>query len=143
MNYSAYFHNIKFIKSVFYIKNAPKDNKKIIIFVGRSNVGKSSLINSLCNNNKMVKTSSKPGKTISLNYFLVDNNLYFVDSPGYGYSYKNNSFSLLMNSFFKKMRNHIKGVIFMLDSRRKLSINDKIFYNNFLIKKKIPFFIIL
>ena len=136
------FCNIKFIKSVFNIEDAPKDKKKKIVFVGKSNVGKSSLINALCNNNKMAKVSSKPGKTISLNYFLIDEKIYFIDSPGYGYCSKNNSFSLLMDSFFEKIEKFIK-VIFVLDSRRTLSVNDKVFYNNFLIKKNIPFFIVL
>ena len=136
------FCNIKFIKSVFNVKDAPKDKKKKIVFVGKSNVGKSSLINALCNNNKIAKVSSKPGKTISLNYFLIDEKIYFIDSPGYGYCSNNNSFSLLMDSFFEKIGKFIK-VIFVLDSRRSLSVNDKVFYNNFLLKKNIPFFIVL
>jgi len=55
-------------------------------FVGRSNVGKSSLINALCNKNDLVKVSNKPGKTLEINYFLINNSFYFVDLPGYGYA---------------------------------------------------------
>ncbi|MBP5301405.1 MAG: ribosome biogenesis GTP-binding protein YsxC [Bacilli bacterium] len=136
------FHDSKFLKSVFDAKLIPKD-KKTVIFVGRSNVGKSSLINALCENSKMARVSSKPGKTISLNYFLINKKIYFVDTPGYGYSSKPTSFTQLMESFFVEIKYITKCVVFVLDSRRNLMINDKVFYNNFLIDKNIKFFIVL
>lgn len=82
---------MKIIKSSFYVSvaNANKvvcDEKKQIAFVGRSNVGKSSLINMLVNNSKLCKTSSTPGRTRLVNYFLINDNFYFVDLPGYGFA---------------------------------------------------------
>ncbi len=62
------------------------DGRDSVAFVGRSNVGKSSLINALCNKNTLVKTSSKPGKTTEINFFLINDSFYFVDLPGYGYA---------------------------------------------------------
>lgn len=75
-----------FIKSVFKTSQLPEDNLPEIAFAGRSNVGKSSLINKLLNRRKLVKVSSVPGKTQSLNFFLLDETLYLVDLPGYGFA---------------------------------------------------------
>lgn len=64
----------------------PEDGRPEIAFVGRSNVGKSTLINTLTNRRKLVKVSSTPGKTRLINFFLINDNMYFVDLPGYGYA---------------------------------------------------------
>lgn len=80
------FKNARFVKSVTDIKQKPSDRFQEIAFVGRSNVGKSSLLNSLLNRKGLAKTSSTPGKTRLINYFLVDEKYYFVDLPGYGYA---------------------------------------------------------
>ena len=76
----------KFVTSVSNSKNILKDGIDEIAFVGRSNVGKSSLINMLVKQKKLAKTSSTPGRTRLINYFLINDNLYFVDLPGYGYA---------------------------------------------------------
>jgi len=76
----------KFVTSVSNSKNILKDGINEIAFVGRSNVGKSSLINMLVKQKKLAKTSSTPGRTRLINYFLVNDDLYFVDLPGYGYA---------------------------------------------------------
>ena len=80
------FDNIKFIKSVYAIKDLPKSSMPEIILCGRSNVGKSSLINSLFNRKNLAKTSSTPGKTRSINYYEVDRKFFLVDLPGFGYA---------------------------------------------------------
>ena len=67
-------------------KKCPKANLPEYAFIGRSNVGKSSLINALCNVKKLAKTSSKPGKTQLINHFLINSDTYFADLPGYGYA---------------------------------------------------------
>lgn len=67
-------------------RQCPKDNKPEYAFIGRSNVGKSSLINMLCNRRDMARVSNKPGKTQSINYYLIDKSWYVVDLPGYGYA---------------------------------------------------------
>ncbi len=80
------------IKSAQYIisspdvKDCPKTGKPEFAFIGRSNVGKSSLINMLCHNPKLAKTSQKPGKTLLINHFLINDEWYLVDLPGYGYA---------------------------------------------------------
>ena len=68
------------------VSMCPKDTKPEYAFIGRSNVGKSSLINMLCNNKKLAKTSSTPGKTLLINHFLINRDWYLVDLPGYGFA---------------------------------------------------------
>jgi GTP-binding protein len=75
-----------FVVSAHRLDQLPQDNLPEIVFAGRSNVGKSSLLNTLLNRKQLVKVSSRPGKTTGLNYFLVENAAYFVDLPGYGYA---------------------------------------------------------
>lgn len=77
---------IEFVKSAFKMVQVPEESLPEIAFAGRSNVGKSSLINRLVNRNGLVKVSARPGKTQSLNYFIVDSKLYLVDLPGYGFA---------------------------------------------------------
>ncbi len=76
---------IKLVKTV-YDNNFLNDTRKKIVFSGRSNVGKSTLINTMFNRKNLAKVSSTPGKTRSINYYLVNNSFYFVDLPGYGYA---------------------------------------------------------
>ena len=68
------------------VKDCPKTGKAEFAFIGRSNVGKSSLINMLCHNPKLAKTSQKPGKTLLINHFLINDEWFLVDLPGYGYA---------------------------------------------------------
>ena len=81
-----HFGNVSFLLSAHTIGQLPPPDRPDIAFAGRSNVGKSSLINRLVNRTSLVKTSGKPGKTQSLNYFLLDEALYLVDLPGYGFA---------------------------------------------------------
>jgi len=76
----------EFIKSAFSRAHWPEDNRPEIAFLGRSNVGKSSLINSLLLRKGLARTSNTPGRTQSINYFLINDRLWFVDLPGYGYA---------------------------------------------------------
>jgi len=76
----------EFIISAPNVSMCPKDTKPEYAFIGRSNVGKSSLINMLCNNKKLAKTSSTPGKTLLINHFLINRDWYLVDLPGYGFA---------------------------------------------------------
>ena len=78
--------NAKFVTSVANTNKILIDQKVQIAFVGRSNVGKSSLLNMLTNQSKLAKTSSTPGRTRLINYFLINDSFYFVDLPGYGYA---------------------------------------------------------
>ena len=76
----------EFTLSAPMVSMCPADNKPEYAFIGRSNVGKSSLINMLTNNKKLAKTSATPGKTLLINHFIINNDWYLVDLPGYGYA---------------------------------------------------------
>ncbi len=78
--------NVELIKTVFETKDLLFDERRKVVFAGRSNVGKSTLINTMLNRKKLAKTSSTPGKTRSINYYLINNKFYFVDLPGYGFA---------------------------------------------------------
>jgi GTP-binding protein len=116
------FEKQEFIKSVYNIKELPKNNLPEVILCGRSNVGKSSFINSLFNRKNLAKVSSTPGKTRSINYYLIDNKFYIVDLPGYGYaktSKKERAFwGKLLNDFFSINKN-ISIAFHIIDSRHK------------------------
>jgi len=98
-----------------------------IAFAGKSNVGKSSVINSLLNRKNLAKTGSQPGKTVHVNYFLIDGKVYFIDLPGYGYARVSASekerWGKLMESFFAKGDTYDIG-IFIVDARHKPTQND-------------------
>ncbi len=138
------FNKATFIKSAPSIKEAPFDFKKEVVFVGKSNVGKSSLINALTHKKSLAFTSSKPGFTKLLNYYLIDDSFYLVDAPGYGYTASGSryldNFSKMMEDYFE--RETLKGVIFLVDSRHELSRDDKDFYD-FVTSNNIPFVLVL
>ena len=137
------FSKAKFIKSAQTYSQKPEKNLKEIVFVGKSNVGKSSLINALVKNKGLAKTSSKPGYTKLLNYFEIDDKFYLVDAPGYGYTASGgkllDSFSKMMETYFENPS--LAGVVFIVDSRHKLSKDDVDFYN-FIVEKDVPFLLI-
>ena len=137
------FAKAKFIKSAPTIAQKPEKNLKEIVFVGKSNVGKSSLINALVKNRGLAKTSSKPGYTKLLNYFEIDEKFYLVDAPGYGYTASGgkllDSFSKMMETYFENPS--LAGVIFIVDSRHKLSKDDVDFYN-YIVEKGVPFLLV-
>ena len=83
--------NAEFTLSAPNVAMCPRDNKPEYAFIGRSNVGKSSLINMLCRNKKLAKTSSTPGKTLLINHFIINCEWYLVDLPGYGFAKRSKS----------------------------------------------------
>ena len=122
------FTNVAFVKSCPTRKEKPQDNKPEVLIVGKSNVGKSSLINALCNKKKMAFTSSKPGHTRLLNYYDIDGKFYMVDAPGYGYAKGgldlDRLFAKMMESYFDN-NYELKLVLILLDARRELSLDDQ------------------
>ncbi len=116
--------NTVFIKSCASKKDFLAD-KKQVVFLGRSNVGKSSLINALTNNKKLVYVSSTPGRTKLISYFSISDKYYLVDAPGYGY-FKDGSldFEQMMLEYFSLSNKVIKRVYILLDSRREVSSLD-------------------
>ena len=114
--------NIKFIKSIYLIKDLPEASKPEVILCGRSNVGKSSLINSLFNRKNLAKTSSTPGKTRSINYYEVDRKFFLVDLPGFGYAKiskkERQHWASLIEGYLAESRN-ISLAFHLIDSRHR------------------------
>ena len=136
-----HYKKANFIKSITDMNQAPTPRLSEVLFVGKSNVGKSSLINALTNNKKLAYTSSKPGMTRLLNYFLIDDKFYFVDAPGYGYSSKKDldyeMYGKMIDSYFHN-NEYLKLAVFLLDSRHEPNEDDLLFYE-YLMYNKIPF----
>ncbi len=126
------FKNGIFIKSVDKMENRPEKYLNEVLFVGKSNVGKSTLINLLVNNKKLAYTSSKPGHTKLLNYYLINNSFYFVDCPGYGFSSKKGKdyieYGKIVEDYFNDNKN-LKLIVFLLDSRHEPTEDDVDFFN--------------
>ena len=118
----------------------PTDNKPEFLLVGRSNVGKSSFINTLINRKNYARTSATPGKTQTINFYIVNEQFYLVDAPGYGYAQvnkkKQKKFGLMMEDYLTSRKN-LKQVFMLVDFRHKLS-NDDIMMYNFLKFYKLP-----
>ncbi len=136
--------NSKFIKSVANGEQIISDNLPMIAFVGRSNVGKSSLLNFLANNKNLARTSSTPGRTRLINYFMINNNMYFVDLPGYGFAkgskIESNKWDDLMDPFFTNTRS-LKLVCLLSDIRIEPTELDKSMVT-YLTYYQIPFVIV-
>lgn len=110
----------------------PTDGKPEFLMVGRSNVGKSSFINTLINRKNYARTSSNPGKTQTINFYLVNNEFYLVDAPGYGYANlskkRQRKFGLMMEDYLMNRKN-LKQVFMLIDFRHKPSSDDMMMYN--------------
>lgn len=121
------FHDASLITSAARSDQWPESDLPEIIFAGRSNAGKSSLINSLTNRKNLAFSGKTPGKTKLLNFFLVDNKVIFTDAPGYGYSYddKNNAikFQKIIDPYFR-YRKQLKGLVLLMDCRREPKPDD-------------------
>ena len=110
----------------------PKPDKPEYAFIGRSNVGKSSLINMLCNNEKLAKTSGTPGKTQLLNHFLINKQWYIVDLPGYGFAKvslsQRKKWEVMIEDYLRK-RENLVTVFLLIDSRHSPQKSDLEFAN--------------
>ena len=109
----------------------PDNNLPQIVLVGKSNVGKSSFINTMVNRKKLARTSSEPGKTRQINFYNIDNNFYFVDLPGYGYSNMSKTEQAKVGTFIEQYLNKSKNIaliVFLIDIRHNPSENDKLMY---------------
>jgi len=116
-----------FLKSAFQEKHFPASDRPEIAFAGKSNVGKSSLINTLTNRKKLARTSSTPGRTQSINFFDINSHIYFVDLPGYGFAKVplevKKSWGKMVEDYLKTRAN-LKAVVVILDIRRDVSPDD-------------------
>ena len=121
------YNNVEFIKSAAASADLLKDRLPQIVFSGKSNVGKSSVINRLLNRKNIARVAATPGKTIHINYFLIDKKFYFVDLPGYGYAKVSKTektrWSGLMEDYFSGIK-HITLGIMIVDARHKPTADD-------------------
>lgn len=120
-------NNAEFIRSAAKAADFPRDMLPQVVFAGRSNVGKSSVINKLLNRKNFARVGSAPGKTTHINYFLIDKKLYLVDLPGYGYAKVSNAdrerWDDLINSYFEAQRRHTL-LVQLIDCRHAPSADD-------------------
>ena len=125
-------NNVEFITSAVRRSQYPTDNLPEFLLVGRSNVGKSSFLNSLINRKNFARISSIPGKTQTINFYLINNNFYLVDVPGYGFARVSqklkNKFGLMIEDYLKE-RNSLKMVYMLIDFRHKPTEDDLLMYN--------------
>jgi len=122
----------RFLVSAVSKDQYPRGQLPEIAFAGRSNVGKSSLINSLVNRKNLVKVSSTPGKTRTINFFIVNDKLILVDLPGYGYAEVSKSEKMKwapMIEEYLKNRENLKSVVLLVDIRHKPTSDDKMMYD--------------
>lgn len=124
--------DVKLTISAVRLSQFPIDNKNEFLLVGRSNVGKSSFINTLINRKNFARTSAKPGKTQTLNFYLINDFFYLVDAPGYGFAKVSkqlkNKFGLIMEDYLES-RDNLKMVFMLIDFRHKPTEDDVLMYN--------------
>ena len=139
------FKNSSFVKSAPSVNERPPESFPEVLIVGKSNVGKSTLINTMCSKKAMAFTSSKPGHTRLLNYYNIDNRFYLVDAPGYGFARGgidlDRLFGEMMSEYFSDNQ-FLKLVLLLIDSRREFTEND-LEILDFLKENKIPYFIVI
>jgi len=133
----------EFVKSVAHPSQLPTPEFPEIAFSGRSNVGKSSLINCLMNRRNLAQTSNTPGKTRLLNFYLVNRNLHFVDLPGYGFAKRpkeeKKAWGELIEAYLTT-RDRLRGIVQLIDARHDPSVED-IKMIRWLGSRKTPFLI--
>ena len=118
----------------------PQNGLPEVVLVGKSNVGKSSFINTMINRKKLARTSSEPGKTRQINFYNIDEKFYFVDLPGYGYSKMSKKEQEQVGKFIEQYlfnREQISLIIFLVDIRHSPTENDKLMYD-YVIRSGLP-----
>lgn len=136
-------NNASLVVSATSPKQYPKELPAEIVLVGKSNVGKSSFVNSMLNRKKLARTSNTPGKTRQINFYNIDDKLYFVDLPGYGYSKMSKIMAVEMGKYIEeylKVRD-ISLIVLLLDIRHKPTNDDKLMYE-YILKQNLPFVIL-
>lgn len=125
-------NRVDFVTSAVRKSQYPEDNKPEFLMIGRSNVGKSSFINTLVNRKNIARTSSIPGKTQTLNFFLINELFYLVDVPGYGFAKVSkslkNKFGMIIEDYLKE-RENLKMVFMLVDFRHKPTEDDILMYD--------------
>ena len=136
--------NAQFKISAVSPKQYPQNDLPEIVLVGKSNVGKSSFINTMVNRKKLARTSSEPGKTRQINFYNIDEKFYLVDLPGYGYSKMSKTQQAQVGNFIEEYlfhRDKISLIVFLIDIRHSPTENDKLMYD-YIIRSQKPFILI-
>ena len=137
-------HNAEFVRSVTAVADCPKDGLPQIAFAGKSNVGKSSVINKLLLRKNFARVGEAPGKTTHINFFRIDEAMYLVDLPGYGFARvsreEKQKWALLIDDYLlnEEMLCH---VLFLVDIRHEPTADDAEMYN-FLVRRNLPFTVV-
>lgn len=136
-------NNAKLVVSATKKEQYPELKEAEVVLVGKSNVGKSSFVNSMLNRKKLARTSNTPGKTRQINFYDIDNKMYFVDLPGYGYSKMSKIDSAQMGKYIEEYLNlrDISLIILLLDIRHKPTADDKLMYD-YILRQNIPFIVL-
>lgn len=125
-------NSVKYVTSSVRKSQYPTDNKPEFLLVGRSNVGKSSFINALVNRKNIARTSAIPGKTQTLNFYLINEEFYLVDVPGYGFAKVSkslkNKFGMIIEEYIRE-RENLRNVFMLIDFRHKPTDDDVLMYN--------------
>jgi GTP-binding protein len=134
-----------FVTSVYDHRKVPFDSRSAVAIAGRSNVGKSTLINSITEGKKVAKVSGTPGKTQALNFFLTDNRFYLVDLPGYGFAKVplevKKSWGSLVEGYLTESRN-LRGLVFLIDCRREFQKDDMTLLE-WVLNRELPFLVVM
>lgn len=136
--------NAKFEISAVGPKQYPKGNLPEIVLVGKSNVGKSSFVNTLCGRKNLARTSNVPGKTRQINFYNIDEKFYLVDLPGYGFSKMSKEEKVVSGSYIEEYlqtRENIALIVLVLDIRHKPTEDDVHMYN-YILNTNLPFMIV-
>lgn len=134
----------EFVISAPTVSKCPKDDKPEYAFIGRSNVGKSSLINMLCNHKGLAKTSATPGKTLLINHFIINNEWYLVDLPGYGFAKRSKTVQQKLEQMIASyilQRKQLINVFVLIDIRHEQQKIDREFID-WLGESNVPFTIV-
>ena len=137
-------NNPKFEISAVSKKQYPKGDLPEVVLVGKSNVGKSSFVNTMVNRKNLARTSNVPGKTRQINFYNMDNKFYFVDLPGYGYSKMSKQEKVISGGFIEQYLEEGKNValiILLLDIRHKPTSDDILMYD-YILKSNLPFIVL-
>ena len=136
--------NPKFEISAVGPKQYPSNGLSEIVLAGKSNVGKSSFVNTMINRKSLARTSSEPGKTRQINFYNIDSKFYFVDLPGYGYSKMSKKEQAIVGNFIEeylKKSKNIALILFLIDIRHTPTSNDQLMYD-YIIKCNLPCLVI-
>lgn len=136
--------NPKFEISAVSKKQYPKNNLPEIVLVGKSNVGKSSFVNTMINRKNLARTSNVPGKTRQINFYNMDDKFYFVDLPGYSYSKMSKQEKVISGKYIEEYlaeRENISLIVFLLDIRHNPTADDMLMYD-YILRSNLPFIVI-